>query len=115
MYVKSGLIVHVLTEASLLGACYAIAIGSSILPFHCFHSFPFSSLIVCLPEEEVTNGTITVFVKYGVIPYFSASVNLCKALDLNCPVKAGPGTVTVKHAIRNFQPPVSQCACAICY
>lgn len=74
-----------------------------------FSSFPPSPLIAFIPEEEVTNGTISVFVKYGVIPYYSDSVNLCKTLNLNCPVKAGPGTVTVKDTIREFQPRVSLC------
>lgn len=59
------------------------------------------------PEEYVTSGNISVFVKYGVVPYFSKSFDLCKTLDLQCPVKAGAGTVTVKHIIPEFQSLVS--------
>ena len=58
-------------------------------------------------DKEVTNGTITVNIKYGVVPYYSDSINLCDALPLKCPVEAGQGNMILKNPIPRYKSPVS--------
>ena len=69
------------------------------LPFSC----PPSSFLSLYTDEEVTNGTIALSVKYGVVPYFSTSLDLCKTLQLQCPIKAGQGSLIIKENIPQFK------------
>lgn len=54
-------------------------------------------------DEEVTSGTIALNVTWGVVPYFSTSLDLCKTLQLKCPIKAGQGSLIVKENIPQFK------------
>lgn len=90
--------------------CYMLGLPSGFLLLYSLTTSSHTLIIIIHsppPEENVTSGNISVFVKYGVVPYFSKSFDLCKTLDLQCPVKAGMGTVTVKHNIPEFQSLVS--------
>ena len=46
-------------------------------------------------EENVSDVTAAVSVKYGAIPYFDGTYNLCKMNILNCPLKAGNGSTAI--------------------
>ena len=66
------------------------------------HAFP-------LTEEPrvVTNGTIIMNVKYGVVPHMSGTINLCDCLPQKCPVKPGQGSLIIENPIPSYKPPVS--------
>ena len=55
----------------------------------------------------VTNGTIIMNVKYGVVPYMSDKSNLCDSLPQKCPVKPGQGSLILKNPIPSYKSPVS--------
>ena len=55
----------------------------------------------------VTNGTIIINVKYGVVPYMSGTNNLCDCLPQKCPVKPGKGSLIIKNPIPPYKSPVS--------
>ena len=54
-------------------------------------------------EENVSDVTAAVFVKYGAIPYFDGTYNLCKMNILNCPLKAGNGSTVFKYTLIQYQ------------
>lgn len=55
----------------------------------------------------VTNGTIIMYVKYGVVPSMSDTINLCDCLPQKCPVKPGQGSLIIKNPIPSYKSPVS--------
>ena len=69
------------------------------LPFSC----PPSSFLSLYTDEGVTSGTIALNVKYGVVHYISASLDLCKTFQLQCPIKAGQGSLIIKENIPQFK------------
>ena len=54
-------------------------------------------------EENVTDVTAAVSVKYGVVPYFGHTYNLCKLNILSCPIKAGIGSTVFKYMLVQYQ------------
>ena len=62
-------------------------------------------------EEEVTGGEVKVELKYGIIPVYSGTLDLCTLLDQvgePCPVKPNPnGYFTTSQAIPSAIPGVS--------
>jgi hypothetical protein len=55
----------------------------------------------------VTNGTIIMYVKYGVVPSMSDTISLCDCLPQKCPVKPGQGSLIIKNPIPSYKSPVS--------
>ena len=60
-----------------------------------------------LAEENFTAGTVAISVKYGVVPYFVYTYDLCKVGVIHCPVKAGNGTAVFKYTVAEYQSIVS--------
>ena len=61
-------------------------------------------------EEEVTGGSIKVELKYGIIPVYSETLNLCdtlKAAGKACPVEAGLQSASITEDIPSDIPGVS--------
>ena len=58
-------------------------------------------------EENVSDVTAMVSVKYGAVPYFDGTYNLCKMNILNCPLKAGNGSTVFKYTLVQYQSIVS--------
>ena len=54
-------------------------------------------------EEDVTDVTAAVSVKYGVVPYFGHTYNLCEMNILSCPIKAGSGSTVFKYTLVQYQ------------
>ena len=54
-------------------------------------------------EENVIDVTAVVSVKYGAIPYFDGTYNLCKLNILNCPLKAGKRSTVFKYTLVQYQ------------
>ena len=69
--------------------------------FH--HSYP--------TEEEVTGGEVKVELKYGIIPIYSETLDLCellKQIGQDCPVEPDPnGYFTTSQLIPSAIPGVS--------
>ena len=61
-------------------------------------------------DEEVTGGSIKVAVKYGIIPIYSSTFELCgevPKVDLTCPLSKGNHTIDLKETIPSEVPDVS--------
>ena len=92
-----------------LGRCNQSVFHFYLVP-SLIYSFVLLSLSLTPPfffslyaDEEVTSGTIALNVTYGVVPYFSTSLDLCKTLQLKCPIKAGQGSLIFKENIPQFK------------
>ena len=60
--------------------------------------------------EQVTGGKIAVSIKYGIIPVYSTTLDLCtelKAAGITCPVAAGDHTATLSGTVPESIPGVS--------
>lgn len=57
--------------------------------------------------EDITGGTITLNIKYGVVPYYSDTFSVCSSDPRGCPIKAGQGSLIFKHPIAPYKSPVS--------
>ena len=61
-------------------------------------------------DEKVTGGSIKVAVKYGFIPIYSGTLDLCdefSKVGLKCPLSQGNHTIDLKETIPNDVPHVS--------
>ena len=59
--------------------------------------------------EEVTGGEVKVEVKYGIIPVYSGTLQICDLLPdigMKCPVPKGHGSNSTTQAIPNDIPGV---------
>lgn len=58
-------------------------------------------------DEEVTGGKIEIKAKYGIIPVYSGTLDLCdtlKEVDMECPIKKGDQTIVVNEEIPDVIP-----------
>ncbi len=61
-------------------------------------------------EEEVTDGSIAIKLKYGILTVLSKTVDLCdaaKEAKLMCPINAGSLTFSTSATIPSIAPGVS--------
>ena len=61
-------------------------------------------------EEEVTGGKIEVEAKYGIIPIYSGTLDLCATvgeIGLSCPIASGDRTLSTNQTIPSVVPSVS--------
>ena len=87
-----------------------------------FHIIIFNFLLIAAESvyssgEEVTDGEISLSVKYGFLPVYSNTFNLCSELlraGTKCPLPKGVNIITVREVLPRT-PPVSwfQCICTV--
>ena len=68
------------------------------------------SIPPCIAAEQVTSGKAKVEVKYGIIPVFSDTLDLCTILQdagISCPVAPGSHSATVTETVPAEIPSVS--------
>lgn len=67
-------------------------------------------ILLSITAEQVTAGKLKVEVKYGIIPVYSATLQLCTVLQdagISCPVAPGAHSATVTETVPGAIPSVS--------